>query len=222
MQTMSPNTPEAVLLHALELMNAMDYAGVVDLCDADSMRACLDEYRERMQPPTEQDVRDRYPHLAADERPRWLAALLKDHERKAGQIPRTLGRGITYERLLDLTPDAFLRRLLEGQDFRGSTARRLRERGIAPPPILAMPLSGFRHEVLSAVPTGPSEVCVSYRVAIDGDDPATRDLEYEDLRRAPDGQWRLVARQELLQPRGSVSRMIELPPDIAALLRDDA
>lgn len=214
-------SPERVLERALQRKDAMDYGGVVELCDHDSMVACLNEFREAMRPPTERDMRDRFPHLTPDEIPRWLRAALKDHQRKLEQIPLMLGEAPAYARLLELTPEEFFGRMLEGKDPRGSLARWLRMRGVTPPPVLTGPLPGIRYEVLPAVPTAPSEVRVSYRVIRDRADSTDQELEHEALRGSTNGGWRLVARRDLLQQSGNVFGVIDLPPDIVALLEKE-
>lgn len=218
---LKPESPERVLERALEHKDAMDYRGVIELCDRDSMMACLNEFREAMRPPTERDVRDRFPHLTPDEIPRWLRAAVKDHQRKLERIPLMLGEEPAYARLLELTPEEFIGRMLEGKDPRGALARWLRMRGVAPPPSLTEPLTGIRYEVLPAVPTAPSEVRVSYRIIRDRAESTDQELEHEALRGSTDGGWRLVARWDLLQPSGNVFGVIDLPPDIVALLEKE-
>jgi hypothetical protein len=115
-----------------------------------------------------------------------------------------------------LAPTDFVRRWLEGNDPRYEVVRRLRERGKPIPSTLYEIPAGIHFEAHAEDAISDAEVRVAYRVVGPSNDrPASGPSGVESLRRSAEGAWRLVARAQILQPRGGSIYL--LPPEFAAL-----
>jgi hypothetical protein len=214
------DTPEIVLASALDLWDRMEYAAVTALCDPDSIARCFREYCEVVRPPTADDYRLNYPHLSEAEVASWLEGGLREYLRRESQISRAGPGTKDFAELVALAPEVFFQRRLEGDDVRSTFVRRIRERQLPIPDWLFGAERGIRYEILTTESIGATEVRVSYR-AVQEHDGRRRDGEiaHELLRRATSGNWRLIARDGVLQSGDSA--VLVVPPEFADLFGED-
>jgi hypothetical protein len=211
------DSPEAVLLAALALRDRLDYAGVVALCDPASLEFDFRQQCEHLRPRTEEEfLRDNPDFPVA----KAAAGVAYFNRRSLEQVPQFAPGITTYEDFVALEPAEYYRHWLEKEDFRLEVIRRMRARGMTVPDAAFEPPTGVAFEILGAESVSEDEVIVSYRQRFNGDegiDP--EDIEQETLRCTDGGRWRLVARYDLLQSRGSVANILE--GELAALFLDD-
>ena len=204
--------PEDVLALALRLRDHLDYKAVVALCDPASLVSWLAEYREAVRPPTKEDLRHQLPHLTDDKLDQVLVVRLA-HFSRYSAVPR----GTTYAELSALAPEDFAHWWLENNDIRCQFLRRLRLRG-QPLPAWDVAAVPYHFGVPERISARDVRVSYWYGPAPSRDvDPQT--IEYEELRQDASGGWRLVAREGLLQPRGSM--IYELPPEFFELYGEE-
>jgi hypothetical protein len=216
------NSPEDVLCLALRLRDHLDYAGVVALCDPASLTKWFDEYRHAVRPPTREELRRELPNLPDEKLDRLHAAKLA-HFAQYSAVPR----GLSYAEMTAVAPAEFALRWFENSDIRCEILRRLRLRGDALPAWAAgaeLPAwadGAVPYTIGPAERLAPHHVRVPYSYESKRNDEAATvpDPDFEELRQEGAGPWRLIARDRMLQARGST--IIELPQELYDLLRED-
>jgi hypothetical protein len=177
----------------------MQYASVVTSCDADSVSQTFRNYCDIFRLSSAEMLESRYPNISLDERPAHLAFLRRRLALNASHLPRTVPGTASVEELLLLTPDEFLRRVLEGRDIRCTIIRGLERKGERVSEMTFHTSEPVDYRIGPTEAIGEDQVRIVYStLSADGatDDTAS---EHEDLRRGPSGEWRLVAHLDLLQ-----------------------
>jgi len=162
-------------------------------------------------PMTIERFAEHYPELTGDTLAGAYSRWREQTKDPEANITHFLPDITSYAELTALDAATFLARWMANEDDRAFLVKRLRERDRAVPAYLLGVPDGKEYVVIGSVYEADDLAHVLYRWVFHrvGEEPSRGPVEYEALRRQPDGGWRLLADHfSFLQCRGGTSTIL--------------
>jgi hypothetical protein len=136
--------------------------------------------------------------------------------RPLGMLGRSLPGINDYTELLQLDPSEFTSLLLEGSDLRCKLKRAFERKGETAPRESDDAPQNVRWKLLRSEEVSADRVRIHYERSVLGGDEPVGVVSSEELTREANGEWRIVARSDLLT--GGEAAISFVSPDLADLL----
>lgn len=219
MTDLSAASPAAVVELALRLRDEWHYDEVAALCDPVSTDAFFQRWCETRRP-TAEEVLQENPTVGRDQAAAIAARLAELDDDEKRTLAQSLPRVSSFAEVISLGPQTFLSRWLECVDPRYGLVTRVRAAGRPVPEMLLHAAPGTTYEVTRQEWIDESMVRVWYREIVDaGNRTAYAAESFQETRRLPNGDWRLVVSASMLKPLGGSAQIV--PPELSDLFGDD-